>query len=81
MVARRGTGSDSGSVVADGAQSGLQSALRLQAGLLRTPAKDIVEVRAALEQAIAYIEAGDAAGAGSALSSHVRRFYQRVMEP
>src|SRR6266702_8324352 len=40
MVARRGTGADAGSVVADSAQSGLQSALRLHAGLLRIPTRD-----------------------------------------
>jgi GntR family transcriptional regulator, transcriptional repressor for pyruvate dehydrogenase complex len=177
MVARRGTGTDAGSVVADGAQNGLQSALRLHAGLLRIPTRDMVEVRAILEQAaahkaarraeagltavltarlreivtamhtaggiqefneldtefhvelarasgnalipvlmetlrgtmrramlegfqrlpdwraerdyligeheqvISYVEAGDAAGAGSALSRHVNRFYRHVMDP
>lgn len=57
MVARRGTGSDAGSVVADGAQNGLQSALRLHAGLLRIPTRDMVEVRAILEQAAAHMAA------------------------
>jgi GntR family transcriptional regulator, transcriptional repressor for pyruvate dehydrogenase complex len=61
MVARRGTGSDAGSVVADGAQNGLQSALRLHAGLLRIPAGDMVEVRAILEQAAAH-KAAERAG-------------------
>lgn len=50
LVARRGTGADAGSVVADSALSGLQSALRLHAGLLRIPTRDMVEVRAILEQ-------------------------------
>jgi DNA-binding FadR family transcriptional regulator len=50
IVARRGTGPDAGSVVAEGAQSGLQSALRLHMGLLRIPTRDMVEVRAVLEQ-------------------------------
>jgi GntR family transcriptional regulator, transcriptional repressor for pyruvate dehydrogenase complex len=48
--ARRGTGPDAGSVVADSAQNGLESALRLHVGLLRIPTKDMVEVRAVLEQ-------------------------------
>jgi GntR family transcriptional regulator, transcriptional repressor for pyruvate dehydrogenase complex len=60
MVARRGAGSDAGSVVAGGAQNGLQSALRLHAGLLRIPTRDMVEVRAILEQAAAYKAAGRA---------------------
>jgi GntR family transcriptional regulator, transcriptional repressor for pyruvate dehydrogenase complex len=50
IMARRGTGPDAGSIVADSAQSGLQSALRLHVGLLRIPTKDMVEVRAVLEQ-------------------------------
>lgn len=50
MVARRGTGADAGSVVADSAQSGIQSALRMHVGLMRIPARDLVEVRAILEQ-------------------------------
>jgi GntR family transcriptional repressor for pyruvate dehydrogenase complex len=50
IVARRGTGTDAGSIVADSAQNGLQSALRLHAGLLRIPTRDMVEVRAILEQ-------------------------------
>ena len=50
MVARRGTGPDAGSVVADSAQSGIQSALRMHVGLMRIPARDLVEVRAILEQ-------------------------------
>jgi GntR family transcriptional repressor for pyruvate dehydrogenase complex len=37
-------------VVADGAQSGLQSALRLHMGLMQIPTRDMVEVRAVLEQ-------------------------------
>ncbi len=60
MVARRGTGADAGSVVADSAQSGLQSALRLHAGLLRIPTRDMVEVRAILEQHAAQKAAGRA---------------------
>jgi DNA-binding FadR family transcriptional regulator len=50
IMARRGTGPDAGSVVAGGAQNGLQSALRLHTALLRIPTKDMVEVRAVLEQ-------------------------------
>jgi GntR family transcriptional regulator, transcriptional repressor for pyruvate dehydrogenase complex len=60
MVARRGTGADSGSVVAGSAQSGLQSALRLQAGLQRIPTRDMVEVRSVLEQHAAQKAAGRA---------------------
>jgi GntR family transcriptional regulator, transcriptional repressor for pyruvate dehydrogenase complex len=63
MVARRGTGADAGSVVAQGAQNGLQSALRLHAGLLRIPTRDMVEVRAILEQAAAH-KAASRAGTG-----------------
>lgn len=48
--ARRGTGPDAGSIVAGSAQNGLESALRLHVGLLRIPTKDMVEVRAVLEQ-------------------------------
>jgi DNA-binding GntR family transcriptional regulator len=33
------------------------------------------------EQVISYVEAGDAAGAGSALRHHVKRFYAHVMDP
>ena len=50
IVARRGTGLDSGSIVATSAQNGLESALRLHVGLLRIPTRDMVEVRALLEQ-------------------------------
>ncbi|MGH3252556.1 MAG: FadR/GntR family transcriptional regulator [Trebonia sp.] len=50
IVARRGTGPDAGSIVATSAQNGLESALRLHVGLLRIPTRDMVEVRAALEQ-------------------------------
>ena len=50
IVARRGTGPDAGSIVATSAQNGLQSALRLHVGLLRIPTRDMVEVRALLEQ-------------------------------
>lgn len=173
IVARRGTGPDAGSVVADSAQNGLENALRLHVGLLRIPTKDLVEARAVLEQqaaqkaagraddkktvrlreivdgmraattsrdfneldtefhvelarasgnallpvlmetlrgtmrramlegfqrlpdwraerdhliqeheqVISYVEAGDAAQAGSALSNHVKRFYRHVMDP
>jgi GntR family transcriptional repressor for pyruvate dehydrogenase complex len=49
VVARRGTGPDAGSTVADGAQSGIGNALRLHTGLLRIPTRDIVDVRATLE--------------------------------
>jgi GntR family transcriptional regulator, transcriptional repressor for pyruvate dehydrogenase complex len=48
--ARRGTGPDAGSIVAASAQNGLESALRLHVGLLRIPTKDMVEIRAVLEQ-------------------------------
>jgi GntR family transcriptional repressor for pyruvate dehydrogenase complex len=58
VVARRGTGADAGSIVADSAQSGLQSALRLHVGLMRIPARDMVEVRAMLEQQAAAKAAG-----------------------
>src|ERR1700743_3637986 len=50
IMARRGTGPDAGSIVAHSAQNGLESALRLHVGLLRIPTKDMVEVRAVLEQ-------------------------------
>jgi DNA-binding FadR family transcriptional regulator len=50
IMARRGTGPDAGSIVARSAQNGLESALRLHVGLLRIPTKDMVEVRAVLEQ-------------------------------
>ncbi|MDO8187953.1 FadR/GntR family transcriptional regulator [Conexibacter sp. JD483] len=53
VVARRGTGPEAGSVLAAETQSGLQNVLRLHAGLLRIPANDIVEVRAALERQVA----------------------------
>jgi DNA-binding FadR family transcriptional regulator len=63
IVARRGTGPDAGSIVAASAQSGLESALRLHVGLLRIPTRDMVEVRAVLEQqaARAAAERADAA--------------------
>jgi GntR family transcriptional repressor for pyruvate dehydrogenase complex len=50
IMARRGTGPDAGSIVAASAQSGLESALRLHVGLLQIPTRDMVEVRAVLEQ-------------------------------
>jgi DNA-binding FadR family transcriptional regulator len=50
IVARRGTGPDAGSIVAASAQNGLENALRLHVGLLRIPTRDMVEVRAVLEQ-------------------------------
>jgi GntR family transcriptional regulator, transcriptional repressor for pyruvate dehydrogenase complex len=50
IVARRGTGPDAGSIVAASAQNGMESALRLHVGLLRIPTRDMVEVRAVLEQ-------------------------------
>jgi GntR family transcriptional regulator, transcriptional repressor for pyruvate dehydrogenase complex len=50
IIARRGTGPDAGSIVATSAQNGLESALRLHVGLLRIPTRDMVEVRAVLEQ-------------------------------
>jgi GntR family transcriptional regulator, transcriptional repressor for pyruvate dehydrogenase complex len=55
--ARRGTGPDAGSVVAHSAQNGLESALRLHVGLLRIPTRDMVEVRAVLEQQAAQMAA------------------------
>jgi DNA-binding FadR family transcriptional regulator len=173
IMARRGTGPEAGSIVAASAQNGLESALRLHVGLLRIPTRDMVEIRAVLEQQaaltaaeraddkmtvrlheivddmraataisefneldtefhvelarvsgnallpvlmealrgtmrpatlegfarladwrterdhlvgehermIGYIEAGDAVAAGSAMQSHVMRFYRHVMEP
>ncbi|HEY0932499.1 MAG TPA: FadR/GntR family transcriptional regulator [Trebonia sp.] len=62
IVARRGTGPDAGSIVAASAQNGLESALRLHVGLLRIPTRDMVEVRAVLEQQAARraAERGDA---------------------
>jgi GntR family transcriptional regulator, transcriptional repressor for pyruvate dehydrogenase complex len=50
IVARRGTGPEAGSIVADSAGNGLESALRLHVGLRRIPASDVVAVRAVLEQ-------------------------------
>ncbi len=49
VVARRGTGPDAGSIVAEGATEGLTHALRLHAGLLGIPMTDVVQVRAVLE--------------------------------
>jgi DNA-binding FadR family transcriptional regulator len=49
VVARRGTGPNAGSIVADGAQTGLQGALRLSISLLQIPPGDVVDVRAVLE--------------------------------
>jgi GntR family transcriptional regulator, transcriptional repressor for pyruvate dehydrogenase complex len=49
VVARRGTGPDAGSIVAEGAGDGLANALRLHAGLLRIGTRDIVDIRAVLE--------------------------------
>jgi DNA-binding FadR family transcriptional regulator len=50
IMARRGTGADHGSIIARSAQNGLENALRLHVGLLRIPTRDMVEVRAVLEQ-------------------------------
>jgi GntR family transcriptional regulator, transcriptional repressor for pyruvate dehydrogenase complex len=66
IMARRGTGPDAGSVVADSAQNGLESALRLHVGLLRIPTKDMVEVRALLEQQAAQKAAEHAADKATA---------------
>ena len=60
IMARRGTGPDAGSIVAASAQNGLESALRLHVGLLRIPTRDMVEVRAVLEQQAAQKAAGRA---------------------
>lgn len=49
LVARRGTGRESGSVVGDGATNGLTSAIRLHAGLLQIAMRDMVDIRAVLE--------------------------------
>ena len=57
VVAQRGTGPKAGSTIAAGAQSGLQSALRLNAGLLRIPTQDIIDVRAVLEGRAAQLAA------------------------
>jgi DNA-binding FadR family transcriptional regulator len=67
VVARRGTGPDAGSTVAEGARTGILNALRLHTGLLRIPTQDIVDVRAALESHAAHSaamrhEEGDTAG-------------------
>jgi GntR family transcriptional regulator, transcriptional repressor for pyruvate dehydrogenase complex len=69
IMARRGTGPDAGSIVADSAQSGLQSALRLHVGLLRIPTKDMVEVRAVLEQ-LAAQKAAELVDAGQTQRLH-----------
>lgn len=63
VVARRGTGPNAGSIVASDAQSGLQSALRLYAGLLQIPTKDMVDVRVVLEAHAAWLAAGTGAPA------------------
>jgi GntR family transcriptional repressor for pyruvate dehydrogenase complex len=49
LQARRGTGPDAGSTLAAGAESGVASALRLHAGLLRIEPRDIIDVRVVLE--------------------------------
>jgi GntR family transcriptional repressor for pyruvate dehydrogenase complex len=49
LVARRGTGRDAGSTVADSAGEGLTNAIRLHAGLLQIVMRDIVDIRAVLE--------------------------------
>ncbi len=49
VIARRGTGASAGSIVADTAQNGLESALRLHTALSRIPTEDIVDLRAVLE--------------------------------
>jgi DNA-binding FadR family transcriptional regulator len=49
VVARRGTGAEGGSLVAEGAQVGLVSALRLHSALVRVPSTDLVELRVVLE--------------------------------
>jgi GntR family transcriptional repressor for pyruvate dehydrogenase complex len=53
VVARRGGGPDSGSVVANGSAAGLISALRLSSSLLGVPAADLVELRVVLEDHVA----------------------------
>lgn len=45
VAARRGTGADGGSIVAEDATAGLAKALRLHSGLLRISTKDLVDVR------------------------------------
>jgi DNA-binding FadR family transcriptional regulator len=49
LVARRGTGPDSGSFVSNSARSGISDALRLHTGLLQVPLSDIVDIRVVLE--------------------------------
>jgi GntR family transcriptional regulator, transcriptional repressor for pyruvate dehydrogenase complex len=49
VVARRGTGNDAGSIVADGNAAGLVMALGMHSALLRIPARDLVEVRVLIE--------------------------------
>lgn len=49
LVARRGTGADSGSVVTARGRHGLASALRLQSALQRIPIWDFVDLRTVME--------------------------------
>jgi GntR family transcriptional repressor for pyruvate dehydrogenase complex len=49
IATRRGTGPDSGTIVASSAEIGLASALRLHSALLQIPTQDLVDVRVALE--------------------------------
>ena len=49
VVARRGNGADSGSIVTDRASAGLASALRFHTGLGQIPMLDFVDLRAVLE--------------------------------
>jgi GntR family transcriptional repressor for pyruvate dehydrogenase complex len=49
VAARRGTGPDAGSIVADGAVNGLANALRLHTVLGQIDTRDIVDIRAVLE--------------------------------
>jgi DNA-binding FadR family transcriptional regulator len=57
LVARRGSGPDAGSIVSDGARTGLQSALRMHIGLFRIPTADVVDVRSTLEAEAARLAA------------------------
>jgi DNA-binding FadR family transcriptional regulator len=57
LVAKRGSGPDAGSIVSDGARTGLQSALRMHIGLFRIPTGDVVDVRSTLEAEAARLAA------------------------
>ena len=70
ITARRGTGPDVGSVVAGSAGDGLRNALRLHVGLLRIPARDMVQVRAGYERQAAQL-AAERASDGAKITGHL----------